>query len=284
MQFRKFVVAASVLGVAAMMIVACSSDEEGPLVSSDVVDGAADAALDAVAVDGGACVPAIPKAPADRSNLGCDPKLQDCSDPCNPKCTFWSIDPTSSTSGRQFAACGPEIGTAAIDEECSRPNNVLGEDTCAKGFFCSALGKPATSTSTRVCRPTCKATADCAAGEFCLGLTPTAEAVDQGGVCVPSCDPFATPCRAGESCRFALDVVNLGQLVCGARTGTTAVGAPCTLGVEEACVNGSMCASLASDAGTSGTCRAYCDDAHPCEADAGTCQVIGGLAFKLCVP
>lgn len=264
---------------------ACSSDHDDaptpPVASEDA--GRADSGrevIDSSTPD--ACTPAIPKVPASRASFACDPVTQDCKDSCNSKCTFWSIDPSSSITGQQFAACGPELGRVAIDAECTRPNGLLGEDNCAKGSFCAAIGKPKGSTGARVCRPLCKATSDCKSNEFCLALTNPSEAVAEGGVCVAQCDPFAPDCRSDETCNPIHDTTNRSRLACSARTPMNPLNGPCTLGNVDTCPVGSVCVTVGSDT----RCRAFCDDTHPCDADAGaeTCAPQApNIDFRVCV-
>lgn len=265
---------------------ACSSDDNqapaSPVIDTD--GGRVDDGGEKESGGPDACTPAIPKVPASRTPLACDPVAQDCKDPCNSKCTFWSIDASSTVVGQQFAECGPELGQVPVDVECTRPNGTLGEDDCAKGSFCAAIGKPVGSTGARVCRPLCKATSDCKANEFCLALASPTEAVAQGGVCVAQCDPFTPNCRPDETCNPVRDVTNLTRLACSARAPKDPLNGPCTIGVVETCPVGSLCVSTNN---ADASCRAFCDDAHPCDADAGagTCAPQqANLDFRVCAP
>ncbi len=159
--------------------------------------------------------------------------------------------------------------TAGAGEPCD-------DGACAAGLGCYspnyAGGGP------ERCEPLCDATAatvadsGCFSGETCRALT------QELGVCIRLCDPLgANGCPSGEWCHpyFVTGVdgaVLEGQCV---RPGTVGAGEACAPG---GCVEGHVCASLASPFGASAaTCRGLCDPEEPaCSGDQACVQLEDG--------
>ena len=269
------------VAVAARLVAACSGDDSTTALADA---GASDAfTVDSGNDDAGPCMPAVPKAPADLTKTGCDLSAQNCGDPCNPKCTLYATNPKSTTIGSEFVACGEVLGDASLDEECTRPSSIIGDDTCARGYFCSAIGKPKTATSTRVCKKVCSQNSQCGADEFCVSITGAGKAVAQAGICVATCDPFGDACPSGNACDSQTDVTGTVNLACSLRApaGDAGAGSACKYDStgNDPCPYGTVCAG--SD-GSALTCKTLCDESHPCAQDAGACSAIGNATYMVC--
>jgi hypothetical protein len=268
------------------LVFACSSSTDNPTdAGQDTTNGTdtgtketgnSDAQPDAGGPDG--CMPAVPPAPTQvDAEVQCDLLAQDCKDPCNPKCSFFALEAGTSIAAGNFVACGPLAGEGGVDQPCTRPTNVAGYDTCAKGFCCVSSSTPADASTLRVCRPVCAAAGNCLSGEFCEAMTVPTLPISQGGICARKCDPWSTACASGDGCVTYLDITNTFQLTCGV-TGSSAAGATCAGGND--CLPGAACWRV-GDSGTS-ACAPYCDGTHLCSS--GTCTAPAGTTgFKICL-
>lgn len=163
---------------------------------------------------------------------------------------------------------GPPITTACVDDEgtgtagmaCTR--GASGEDDCAPGHYCTALGAAGDEL---VCRALCRSGADCG-DDVCIA-TGTAPAM---GFCVEACDVFdAAACGTDRACSpvAAYGAVGVSALtgVCD-DAGPTAAGERCE---TSGCEAGLLCARNAL---LELRCAPPCDDAHPC--DVGSCVAL----------
>jgi hypothetical protein len=281
---HRHVLALAIFGTTgAMTVWACSSSSQAPAVGgpdssvSDAPhDGGAGDVLAADVVEGGSCVPAVPTAPpAGETTAPCDLAQQNCTDPCNPKCTFFSLEAGTSKTLDNFIACGPLAGDAGVDQPCTRPTSAVGYDTCVAGFICVSSARAVDASAPRGCRPVCKAAADCPQGEVCISLTPIGAAA-QGGYCATPCDPFNPACSPMDSCQTNLDTTGRYQLTCGALAGSIAAGSACPS--ASYCAAGTTCVNV-NDAGQ--TCQTFCDSTHAC-ADGGTCAALANATYSVC--
>jgi hypothetical protein len=224
-----------------------------------------DARVDSAGTGGsGGMVDAAPPA--------CDPSSPT-GDVCtgtNPKCAITFPDPMAGA----MIVCEMSMGSQATGQSCTRPGAmVAGEDTCAPGNYCSAIGV-ATSPG-RVCRRICTATGAsvCGTGTACFELS------DPYGACRPTgCnggDVFSTsnscptntvgfPAPGTQTCQWAL------------LAGRTASAALCTQGGSAG--NGAACNPSANppvECGPSliclgdNKCHKFCDTSgsHGCAAN-----------------
>ena len=157
-------------------------------------------------------------------------------------------------------ACVPEEGSGTAGMACIR--GASGEDDCAAGLYCTALGS---SGDALACRALCRSASDCGAGA-CIA-TGTAPAV---GFCVEACDVFdAGACGAERGCTpvGAYGAVGASALtgVCD-DAGLSAEGESCEL---SACEAGLVCAR---DPLLALRCALPCDETHPC--DSGSCVAL----------
>lgn len=133
-----------------------------------------------------------------------------------------------------------------------------GTDDCGAGLTCTAgsLGD-----DMLVCRRLCRAAGECEAGEACRWYAFTAPPI---GYCVPACTLFGDECPSYATCDGATVLDASGAiadgLACRAR-GTTGEGEVCHRTID--CDAGLSCRSAGA---AEATCRALCDDAHPCDA------------------
>lgn len=162
--------------------------------------------------------------------------------------------------GRLYkTGCHPPWEPARNEEGeiCSR--KYVGYDDCVKGYHCMPEGVEATA-----CRKFCGADTDCPSGSRCGVIT------DQPpfyGVCWKTCTPFGNDCPGGTcaGARLGIDGVNLFESC--REIGPAAVG--------EACKQQWNCGADMNCRGSlSFTCKAMCDDNHPCEA--GACGKLPG--------
>lgn len=193
---------------------------------------------------------------ADTTGTCCDVVKQDC--PASSRCTLVGVDPAK---GPWITGC-VAVGAKAESEACTR--TAPGRDDCGAGLYCSLLSVADGSTK---CRKLCGANGDCGAGAGCaiLGSTPVS------GICIPTCEFFPDSCGAGMACSVVSalgdhgsDALNSFCLV----RGTKKAGDACQAADE--CEAGTKC-----DGNSSATCKAICDDAHPCSS--GTCKMVSGL-------
>lgn len=197
----------------------------------------------------------------------CDDFPNDCQDPERPKCTVISNDPGYRSS------CVVEQGTVAIGASCDR--RVRGDDNCAPGGFCSAIGESFASENRLVCKRLCSASDQCGAGERCLQL------LAQGalGLCVSECPLFQdSACGADElRCAAAVEASGSYFAYCEIFGG---------LGNGEACTLSSQCQAGLSCEFDSQTCRYSCDEAHPCPDELRCVPLELGNpdSMRLCVP
>lgn len=214
-----------------------------------VPDAAADQAAEA-------CVDPTEPVPAD-----CDVVAQDCA--CGRCIAYMAVGQTDTQP-----ACAPVRGTAGKDEPCTRENDVVGDDTCKQGFFCSGVGRPKGTTSPRLCRTYCNKTSDCGTDEFCAELPP-------GGFCVPQCHPYADECMAGEGCTPIDDTDASATPAC-LPVGTRLEGEVCN--ETNPCAKDLVCVGSMPNY----KCVAYCDAAHPCTAPK-VCKYLQGANYTVCM-
>lgn len=205
------------------------------------IGAAAEALVAGDASEGGAGRPAA-----------CNITKQDC--PGGKKCAL-----TLNGVGIYQATCvDPPADPVGKGEECVRPTNAAGIDTCGGALYCSFWAVPVADPVIRKCLSTCLGDADCDAGEACVQPGKSA----YGGVCMPTCDPFAQACGAELGCTQRLLSYEDGTTVYACdRVGSGQDGAPCDPDFFD-CAADLACA-VNKEAGTY-ACRPYCDAAHPC--------------------
>ena len=163
---------------------------------------------------------------------------------------------------------------SAVGEHCERPKNVVGEDTCAAGAFCTFWGEPMAEPQPRRCLAVCHADADCTANGACVGLSARLLST---GLCMERCafdDEKA--CGAGRKCTVRGGANGMPSAVCD-RAGSTPVGADCKY--SEDCIPGAHC----SLGGASGKriCRATCGPKRACPSGE-SCELYNGLDVGVC--
>lgn len=197
----------------------------------------------------------------------CESFPRDCADPERPKCTLVSNDPGYRSS------CVVERGTRTIGEACER--RVRGDDDCAPGGFCTAIGEGFENENRQLCKRLCRDSSHCEGGERCLQL------LGEGpvGVCVAECTLFEDAACGAEELRCAAAAEASGSFFAYCEIfGGLGDGEPCTLSSQ--CRRGLSC-ELDSQ-----SCRHSCDEAHPCPAGLRCLPLELGRAdsLRLCVP
>ncbi|MBI5610425.1 MAG: hypothetical protein HY902_16225 [Deltaproteobacteria bacterium] len=191
---------------------------------------------------------------------GCDVLLSNCSDPATSKCTI-----VPGEEGQEITTtCKPFLGKAKLGEPCNRPNDVVGEDTCDTGLFCSYYGLSKSTPQQRVCRQMCELESPCPTGTKCFGVNGSQLA----GHCAPACTPFVNNCGSPElTCKMLQLVSAVGafDFTC-SWSGSVADFAECTK--SEECAPNSHCRQVA---GGKALCSPLCDDAHPCADKDAVC-------------
>lgn len=149
----------------------------------------------------------------------------------------------------EVLACMP-AGDVPVGGDCEY-------DFCVPGAGCVSSG------SSYVCQELCDETADCDEGTHCEWPW----AIDEWGMCTEGCDLISqTGCEtAGEACYYSDP--DVASTLCWAE-GSLGEGDDC--GSMEFCAAGLDCFMVEGTDPIEYRCRAYCDDAHPC--DSGTCQ------------
>lgn len=97
------------------------------------------------------------------------------------------------------ARCLPAVpdATGAEGELCTRPDGLVGLDTCAEGLICAFWGQPAGEPQPRTCHSYCREGSDCGQDEVCVAIGNAGH----GGGCAPGCDPLdADACGEGLVC------------------------------------------------------------------------------------
>ncbi len=216
-----------------------------------------------------AVVPANPLRPA------CDVVAQDCA--AGARCVHQRSADGQSESRVCIAEDAAPVSAGAL---CVRPNDVVGEDTCAKGHFCSFYGGAVTAGSEpvgydRVCSAYCRHPKDCGAGELCVGI---GSGLLRSGLCRPRCTLLATEaCPPGQKCSLVGLTTGITDGAVCMPAGTLALGAACPDTVS--CGPDATCLPTADGASTA--CRPACSEALPCP-DALQCYGLsGGFGFKL---
>jgi len=278
--------------------VACSSEDAGqPAGSAGTAGtaGAAGAAGVAGASDGGldgapgdSAPEGSPEAEAGSDDSGeeggthpgpgetCDPLTQDCTDPTAPKCQFDVTDANNPT-----AICGELLGTDQLGEECGRPTNEVGVDTCDKGLFCSNIGMPTSSPQMRSCRKVCNKSSQCETNEACavVNTIPIPGGEPLLGYCAPGCDLYdASTCPALSKCLWAATAENVYAYFCWP-AGTKTKGESCSSNPE--CEGALGCVTAPSLLGPDqGTCQPWCDENHNNCEGTQTCHLfVTGLGI-----
>jgi hypothetical protein len=213
--------------------------------------------------------------PLGASNVCCDVAAQSCG-----QCQVCSIV-EESVGNPRTTACIPLEGLHKLEDDCTRPGNLVGYDDCATGLFCSQLGLP--DSFNPVCRALCRSDDDCKPDDACssLGSSPP------GGVCLPSCAFFGTACLSGTTCRL--------QRSLAAAPTTSGVGLCLhvgTLGVGDVCAGAAQCPAntdcVKSARQTQSTCQPYCDTNHPCQDPTKSCvpetNTRAGVTVGVCLP
>lgn len=148
-----------------------------------------------------------------------------------------------------------------VDAPCNAAPGAL---TCKAGLMCI---KDAAKGDGGHCKKLCVAAGDCPAGQACT----IASTAPKGGVCFPSCSPFAAvgadgACAVGQACMPLAVSDAAAERVMGARCVPTAGGkAGDACGAGANCENGAVCVAK--------LCAPLCDDAHPCKS--GQCTGFG---------
>jgi hypothetical protein len=205
---------------------------------------------------------------AEAAPSSCDFEAQDCSDTA-AKCSIVQRD-----TGGYASVCVPARGQRRPGEACQRTS--VGYDDCEARSLCSSVAT--TASDTTVCRTLCDETAQCDASERCYRFSLGQSEVY--GMCVPECRFFETDCGAGRHCLLVTDTEDAPFAICDAH-GTVEEGEPCAN--AENCGSGMACARLDGV----GSCRSYCDPAHPCESPFRSCSPLGFLELPglgVCLP
>jgi len=173
-------------------------------------------------------------------------------DDCTPPATGCAAGLRCSVMMASVFACVPE-GPVPLGGDCAEEECVAGAKCVAAelgGYFCTAL---------------CHLWEGCPEPGFnCHYLW---DALPEWGLCSEGCDPIEqTGCDPGESCYF--EDPEIGSFLCW-DTGDLPVGADCS-SMTEFCVPGSDCFLDQGSEPLTYSCRAFCDDEHPCQE--GTCQ------------
>ncbi|MBK8259346.1 MAG: hypothetical protein IPK82_42665 [Polyangiaceae bacterium] len=205
----------------------------------------------------------------------CDAVNNNCVEAEASKCTL-SVD----SAGAVEAHCEAPLGDAQLGEDCERPEDEFGQDTCAPGLLCAKYAKPKTDPVTRACMTLCDSANACSADEACIAFFDFSY-----GVCGQQCEPFTGPCGADPTqvCRLGVNVDHENILFCG-QIGSKKLGDACTsnedCGQDQACF-GSAAAGY--------FCRSMCDDAHLCDTPSDACVLFQSpsekvFKFGACVP
>jgi hypothetical protein len=213
-----------------------------------------------------------PETPADpvqgfQPGPECDAFPSACADAERPKCTLISNDPGYRSS------CVVERGMLAIGAACQR--RVRGDDDCAPGGFCSAIGESFENDNRLVCKQLCSSSEQCGSSERCLQLLGDGPL----GVCVEECPLFDDAACGSDELRCAAAAEAGGAFFAYCEIyGGLDDGAPCTLS--------SQCRSGLSCELDSQSCRYSCDDEHRCPDELRCVPLELGKpdAFRLCVP
>jgi hypothetical protein len=200
----------------------------------------------------------------------CDFLEQNCAAPAAPKCRVDFTDQTYVAT-----MCDELLGTAALDEECTRPDDTVGVDTCDQGLFCANVGQPYSNPQKRVCRTLCDRSSMCEEGRKCqaLNVKPDGGAFPPDlhfvGVCYPCCCDFfdTSTCPAGTTCLTGNSTENEALPLCSPSKGAKK-GEACTSNND--CANGHGCVRVATST-DKGTCQPWCGNAHPACDPAQTC-------------
>ena len=187
----------------------------------------------------------------------CDPIHNDCVEAEASKCTL-TLD------AEQFATpmCAPPVGDAQLGEDCERPDNQPGHDTCAAGLYCGKYPKPKADPQTRACMTLCDPSNPCSADQTCIFLT-----TNPYGLCAEKCEPFTGSCGADSTraCELLRTVDGDPTFLC---------GPPGSKKADEACKFFDGCE--ANHVCKDGACHPICDDAHLCGAPDDACLLFYG--------
>lgn len=199
-------------------------------------------------------------APQDGSTLPCD-IVHNTGCEAGEKCSLLTFGNDASATRPQFIACVQDDGGLARAQSCS-PKQLV--DECDAGMICS---EGLFHVCVEVCElddPQCTGVASCrpelAPEVFPSGL----------GVCIPQCHAIAQNCPGTLACSDSVSPSGYGFCV---KAGIGVTGDPCTR--HEDCAKGLACEM--------GSCRAFCDDTHPCVSDSCT-KVSSAASVGLCLP
>lgn len=201
--------------------------------------------------EGGSFIYASP----DMGPIGeCDQWVQDC--PADQKCVPVASDGATSWNDLQ---CVPVMGAGQPGDPCTTdPMGLSGLDDCGFGSYCWSVDE----TGAGECVALCTGSPDspmCDPGTVC--------SISNKGVlslCLPSCDPLASDCAAGDVCVFITDENDFLCVFDGSGDGGQLHGA-CSF--INGCDPGLLC--VGSDAATecdqtkAGCCEPYCDLTAP---------------------
>jgi hypothetical protein len=157
---------------------------------ADADPGASDAdtpEIDAVVAEDADTPPHDVGPPADAGGprIECDPRLQDCFDPDNPRCAL--VITQQGPPHDAILACILERGDRLEDEACAYTTGSRGlEDNCAFGLICDYdRGR---------CRVPCREFLDCAPSHACEGFQNLQSDLDGFGLCQPCTNDDDSPC------------------------------------------------------------------------------------------
>jgi hypothetical protein len=224
---------------------------------------------------------------AGQNTARCDTANQTgCADPGMPKCTV------ALTGNNMWSnTCRAQTGTVAEGAKCARALEGapgVGNDDCAKGAYCTALGNVDGSIGpgNRFCRKFCRSSGSCGGAFSCVSLS---DLNPPDGICIDTCTLWGTDCDVAKAwCSPARDINGEATGWCIAR-GTKKVGESC--GGDIACDANAICI-VTQDMPNDGICRAMCDipagggtPAHPC-GPMETCGGVNGLpaTIGICAP
>lgn len=191
----------------------------------------------------------------------CSPELQTGCSGGASKCTVLQPGPMQPlTTGCVVPQPAPlgQAGAACTRKTDASGNPIVGDDSCDKALYCTAISSGTTS---RFCRKFCSTNAACGGGEDCIPLAPPGV---PDGTCLRTCtilDPSS--CAKGTCGDLVAD--SKGDLVPLCRpVGNGQQGAACQQGGGSWDCAANLFCSPDINGSPPWTCRRFCDPTHPC--------------------
>lgn len=187
----------------------------------------------------------------------CNPIVNDCVEADASKCTI-----TKDADGNGVGTCEAPLGDQQLGEDCVRPEDEFGHDTCAAGLFCASYPKPVSDPQERVCVDLCDEVNPCTADHACIPIT-----TNPYGICIATCEPFDGSCGSDptQSCLPWGTVDTSRAFACG----HAGLKAP-----YEACMYVDDCPQ--DYACRSNICLPPCDNTHACAVPSDACLMWSG--------